>query len=306
MNDTTLYEKAFRSMPHGLLVLNAENRVVLWNDWLIMKTHIPESDAIGKTLAELFPTMNCVRLNWALEQLFDFKAPQIISQMLNQYLIPIALEKNTNMNIEYMQQHVEILPLEKSADLFALIVIQDVTGVVHQRNVLMQMGKKFENQTYHDPLTGAYNRRFLLSCLEKLVSWSQRHHAEIGCLMMDIDHFKKINDEFGHEKGDEVIVFFNDIVRKVVRPSDILIRYGGEEFLLLTPSATQAMMITVSKRILANFEKESIGSFGIHITCSVGVAVWNPNENVPPIKLIERADKALYKAKNNGRNRVEW
>lgn len=156
MNYAILYEKAFRSMPLGLLVLNAEYRVVLWNDWLIMKTHITESDAIGKTLEALFPTMNTARFNCALEQLFDFKAPQIISQILNQYLIPIELEKNSNMNFEYMQQHVEILPIEDGADLFALIIIQDLTSVVHQRNVLMQMGKKFEDQTYHDPLTGVF------------------------------------------------------------------------------------------------------------------------------------------------------
>src|SRR3990167_4708557 len=128
-------------------------------------------------------------------------------------------------------------------NLFALIIIQDLTSVVHQRNVLMQMGKKFEDQTYHDPLTGVYNRRFLSGHFEKLISWSRCNNAEIGCVMMDIDHFKKINDEFGHEKGDEVIVFFIQMLRKVVRPSDVLIRYGGEEFLLLIPNATQEMMI---------------------------------------------------------------
>src|SRR3990167_11207192 len=208
MNYATLYEKAFHSMPLGLLVLNAEYRIVSWNDWLIMKTHIAKSDAIGKTLLELFPKMNCVRLNWALEQFFDFKAPQIMSQILNQYLIPIALETNTNMNLDYMQQHVEILPLEDNVDLFALIMIQDVSYATHQRNVLMQMGKKFEDQTYHDPLTDVYNRSFLSGYFEKLISWSKHNNAEIGCVMMDIDHFKKINDQFGHEKGDEVIIFF--------------------------------------------------------------------------------------------------
>lgn len=302
-----MYEKAFHSMPLGQLVLNAEYRIVLWNDWLIMKTHISESDAIGKTLVELFPKMNCDRFNCALEQLFDFKAPQIISQILNQYLIPIEIEKKSNMNFKYMQQHVEILPLEEGADLFALIVIQDLTSFVHQRNVLMRMGKKFEDQTYHDPLTGIYNRRFLSSYLEKLMSWSKRNDAEIGCVMMDIDHFKKINDQFGHEKGDEVIVFFINMLRKVVRPSDVLVRYGGEEFLLIISNATQEMMIAVSERILANFEKASTESVGISVTCSAGVAVWKPNENrLSPIKFIECADVALYKAKNNGRNRVEW
>lgn len=307
MNYPALYEKAFNNVPLGLLVLNAEKRVVLWNDWLILKTHISESDAIGKTLIELFPKMNCARFDCALEQLFGFKAPQIISQILNQYLIPIELEKKSHVNFKYMQQHVEILPLEMGSDLFALIVIQDLTSVAHQRNVLMQMGKKFEDQTYHDPLTGVYNRRFLSSYLEKLISWSKHNNAEIGCVMMDIDFFKKINDQFGHEKGDEVIIFFITLLRKVVRPSDVLVRYGGEEFLLIISNATQEMMIAVSERILANFEKESAGSVGIQVTCSAGVAVWQPNENqLSFAELIERADAALYKAKNNGRNRVEW
>lgn len=307
MNSAMLHEKAFHRLPLGLVLLDAAYQVVLWNDWLFEKTNIAEIYAIGKTLSELFPTMNTARFHSALEQLFNFKTPQIISQILNQYLIPISLEKNINMNLEYMQQHVEIFPVEEEGQLFALVMIQDVTHAVYQRNVLIQMGKKFEDQTYHDPLTGVYNRRFLQHYLEKLISFSKRHDAAIAYVMLDLDHFKKINDEYGHEKGDEVIVFFIKIIHQVIRLSDVVVRYGGEEFLLILPNTLSEMAVTVSKRILFYLETRSQQAVNQLVTCSAGVAIWQAGkDDLSPLELIDRADKALYKAKNNGRNRVEF
>lgn len=307
MNNAILYEKTFHSLPLGLAVLNAMHRVVSWNNWLFEKTNITEIDAIGKTLSELFPEMNAVRFHFALEHLFLFKTPQIISQIFNHYLIPITLEKNINMNFNYMQQHVEILPMEEGGILFALVIIQDVTPVVHQRNVLIQMGKKFEDQTYHDPLTGVYNRRFLQHSLKKLISFSKRHDASIAYVMLDIDHFKKINDECGHEKGDEVIVFFIDVIHQVIRLSDIVVRYGGEEFLLILPNTLLETAMMVSNRILGYLEERSLQAVNCVVTCSAGVTIWQAdNDDLSPMELIDRADKALYKAKNNGRNRVEY
>lgn len=307
MNNAILYEKIFHRLPLGLVVLNPMHHIVSWNNWLFEKTNITEIDAIGKTLSELFPEMNTVRFHFALEHVFLFKTPQIISQIFNHYLIPISLEKNINMNLNYMQQHVEILPMEEGGKLFALVIIQDVTPVVHQRNVLIRMGKKFEDQTYHDPLTGVYNRRFLQLAHKKLISFSKRHNAAIAYVMLDIDHFKKINDEYGHEKGDEVIVFFIDVIHQVIRLSDIVVRYGGEEFLLILPNTLLEAAMTVSNRILCYLEERSLQAVNYVVTCSAGVAIWPAdNDDLSPVELIDRADKALYKAKNNGRNRVEY
>lgn len=305
----TMYENAFASIPLGLIILNSQYQIKAWNDWMESKTKISRSQAVGKTLPMLFPEANYNRFQWALEQLFDFAAPQILSQILNHYLIPISLGENAYTQLPLMQQHVEMLPVGDDGDeRLALIVIEDVTYNVHQRNVLMQMGKKFEEETYHDALTGVYNRRFLWGYLDKLIEWSKRESLSIGCVMFDLDYFKKINDQYGHDMGDQVITFFVNHVTKMIRPNDVFVRYGGEEFILLVSDVQLNYLIELCNRILSEFEKKShVLIANVKLTCSAGIALWEPvKPYLSANQLIEGADKALYQAKKSGRNCVRF
>jgi diguanylate cyclase (GGDEF)-like protein len=155
-----------------------------------------------------------------------------------------------------------------------------------------------------DDLTRAYNYRVLGPRLGEEVSRAGRYGEPLSVLMMDLDHFKLVNDRYGHAVGDEVLRGFVDRVRTEVRQPDVLIRRGGEEFLLVMPSTSESDAQKVAERIRASVGSRPIETEGgsVDLTVSIGVATWTPGEG--PSALEARADAALYRAKNRGRDRV--
>ena len=145
-----LYKASFLNMPLGLFIIDKDKHILSWNDWLSSKTKYSADDVIGKRLNSLFQEVDHQRFDWAVEQTLSYKSPQFLSQILNSYLIPIEIEDDTYDAIEYMQQDIEILPLQNLEDNFALVIIKDVTSEVHQKNVLMKMGYKLEEESLRD------------------------------------------------------------------------------------------------------------------------------------------------------------
>lgn len=157
-----------------------------------------------------------------------------------------------------------------------------------------------------DPLTGLYNRRFGLERLSQDFSRSVRSKEPLGAVLFDIDHFKAVNDTYGHEAGDEVLKSVADAVKAVLREGDTLMRYGGEEFLAILPGAGEADVGQLGERIRRVVESTTVmfGQQRISVTTSLG-AVSFPSVNVTDMDdLIRQADTAMYEAKNAGRNRL--
>jgi diguanylate cyclase (GGDEF)-like protein len=156
-----------------------------------------------------------------------------------------------------------------------------------------------------DGLTGLFNRRAFMSRLAESVAYRDRHGTELTLLMLDADHFKRINDEFGHPVGDRVLRVISDTIRTCMRGSDFAGRYGGEEFAIVLPhTGTQGGRV-VAERIRNACESTAIpaGARTVVVTVSIGgAAAWNGAKR--PEDLILRADQALYEAKRTGRNRV--
>jgi two-component system cell cycle response regulator len=158
----------------------------------------------------------------------------------------------------------------------------------------------------NDPLTGLYNRRFGLSRLSEEFSRSVRTKIPLGILMFDIDHFKKVNDTYGHAVGDRVLVNVAKISTMACRKGDFVIRYGGEEFIMILPGAGREDCLFIAERVRHMVEESivQIGQTSIKVTVSVG-AVSYPEFSVDnEHDLTEAADKALYRAKEQGRNVV--
>lgn len=157
----------------------------------------------------------------------------------------------------------------------------------------------------HDELTGVYNRRYLLEMLHHEKNRTDRGGAGFCVCMLDLDHFKRINDTYGHPVGDEVLKTFADTVQPLLRSTDFFARYGGEEFILFLPQTSLEMAQHCIKRIQESLAEATFAGLpsGACVTASIGVAQYYLQETVPA--LIERADKALYRAKQNGRNRME-
>lgn len=158
-----------------------------------------------------------------------------------------------------------------------------------------------------DVLTGLYNRWYVIEKLESEINRSLRHGSPMSILMLDIDHFKRINDTWGHAAGDQVLQAVGKLLRDSCRVYDVPGRYGGEEFCILLPETRLGNTSTVAERIRGRLEATELqcGDGRTVVTASIGVAGLDGDGVVSPASLIERADRALYSAKNHGRNRVE-
>jgi len=157
-----------------------------------------------------------------------------------------------------------------------------------------------------DPLTGLYNRRTILDLLEEELNRRHRHKHPLSFLMMDLDHFKNINDQWGHPAGDEVIVSFASKCRSVMREYDKMGRFGGEEFVMILPETGMPDAMLVAERIRkvtsAMVVRPKPGSATIPVTVSIGATTVADGDNAESV--LARADEAMYEAKEAGRNRV--
>ncbi|HFD2272945.1 TPA: diguanylate cyclase [Legionella pneumophila] len=170
----------------------------------------------------------------------------------------------------------------------------------------VRLRENLRYQSIRDPLTGLYNRRYLEDFLFKQLHQAERTKASFAILMLDLDHFKKINDTFGHDAGDLVLKELGQILNNDIRLGDIAARYGGEEFVLLLYdiNAQAAKMKAENLRSAISNLQVKYGAQPVgQITASIGISVY-PDDAKSPAEVIEAADKALYQAKNKGRNKV--
>lgn len=162
-------------------------------------------------------------------------------------------------------------------------------------------------QSLTDPLTGIWNRRAILEFLDVELERFHRHHGKLAVLSLDLDHFKKVNDGWGHLVGDAVLRRFTEVCRAQLRKSDRFGRAGGEEFLVVVPDGSLGDALQLGERLREAVAAMRIepgeGRPALSVTVSIGVAAAHRKEGATD--LIQRADRALYKAKANGRNRVE-
>jgi diguanylate cyclase (GGDEF)-like protein len=156
-----------------------------------------------------------------------------------------------------------------------------------------------------DSQTLAYNRRWLLPRLREEMEHARRQGEPLSLLLIDLDHFKRVNDEHGHPTGDAVLRAFADTVRDCVRGADVLFRRGGEEFVLIMPTTDEQQATTVAERLRGRLDRAPLtvrGNLLLVQTASIGVACWDGGESAEALE--ERADLAMYEAKRHGRNRV--
>ncbi|MFM8296170.1 MAG: diguanylate cyclase, partial [Microcystaceae cyanobacterium] len=170
----------------------------------------------------------------------------------------------------------------------------------------LKLREQLQEQSLHDPLTRLFNRRYLEQFLTKEIARAKRHRHSIGVLMMDIDHFKNVNDSFGHEVGDQVLTTIGTLLKDHIRVSDVVCRYGGEEMTVILPETSLPdayQKAEFLRQAIAKLRIEYSGQILDSITASVGVACY-PDQGEELHQLIHAADKALYHAKAAGRNQV--
>lgn len=186
---------------------------------------------------------------------------------------------------------------------YTMILVSSVSFLLMQKERADHLAQQLASR---DPLTGAFNRRTFVELSEKQLARARRLDAPLSIVLLDVDHFKSVNDRHGHLVGDGVLRRFADVVRDLLRQEDVFARYGGEEFCLLLPDVPGPGAVALAGRIRKAVAKESFVVDGIEIplTLSAGVAARIDEGPEGLNALIARADEALYMAKNRGRNRV--
>ncbi len=197
--------------------------------------------------------------------------------------------------------------IELNARIYAALRTKALQDELRQKNrQLEDLLKQVEIMAITDHLTGVYNRRRLVTIMEKEFKRVTRYKTPITCLLIDIDHFKRINDMFGHHTGDTVLKEIAQIISGTAREIDTVARWGGEEFIVLLPQTKKEDALQPALRILTAISEHKFqGISDEQITVSIGVASAPEPSIDTEDKLIQASDFALYEAKKNGRNRVE-
>lgn len=181
--------------------------------------------------------------------------------------------------------------------------LANMTRELNKKNIALEKANATINKLLRsDALTGIANRLYFQEYYQKVHAYAVRHHSPLSLVMTDLDHFKAVNDQYGHQAGDQVLVEFAKLLQVNCREEDLPVRYGGEEFCVLLVAADAEQAYGQAERMRSQVEAATIGELQLKITASFGVATLMEGEDLD--HLLKRADDALYQAKTAGRNRV--
>lgn len=295
-----IFSQIFETINTGLVVLDKEMTVQHWNRWMALHSEVSSHEITGKNLFDFFPELNRPHFLRNCRSVFAFGHFCFFSQKLHQYLFPMQPTGSLTEQFPYMQQSCTMGPLRNDQGEIELLYlsVQDVTEVVSYQKKLVHM-----NQIDH--LTGVYNRNFMETQLQKELVRCQRFKHELSLLMIDIDLFKNINDNYGHQCGDYALKKITERISDNIRKTDFLIRYGGDEFccILTETPAYSANQVAEQLRQAICSEPFEFKDSRFQTTISLGVASLDSND-VDVESLLRKADTALYEAKKSGRNTV--
>jgi len=187
-----------------------------------------------------------------------------------------------------------------------VVILTDITAQKHAKKELKLLNSRLKHEATHDPLTGAPNRRAVLDSLVNEFDRSKRKNSTLSIGLCDLDHFKHVNDKYGHQVGDDVLCCFVKTVQSILRPYDLVGRYGGEEFLLIVPESIGSVEEGIYERIRAKIADQKMATRSGEINITISIGVTNISEHETSDAMIAAADIALYKAKDNGRNQLAF
>ncbi len=297
---------ALNTMAEGVLVLDKRGQIVLANDALVLKLATTENKLIGRKASEIGlineHSNDPEKLPWLMAQAYGEK--QVKMRMRLEFSekrkllfsvnsVPIVDERGKNQGtINSFDDITEIE--EKNA-----LVAKMLKNLVEKQSDIERKNKELHHLATRDALTSCFNRRYLFDALAEHFERKDATQQEFCVIMLDIDHFKRINDTYGHGVGDSVIKGVCDIVRNKVRKDDIVARFGGEEFCVLLSEITPERALEIAEACRLAVEQATID--GVTLTSSFGVTSLSYGASTPN-ELILQADQALYHSKNNGRN----
>ena len=296
----------FNTVDNGIVILDEDLTIIAWNRWLEIFTKVSAKDIIGKNICDFFTYIDKKKLIRKIKSVLLTEHPSYYSVDPHRFLIDIPVNNIINKSYNSMQQNVTIVPynIKKRQ---VCIYIYDITALCETNMQLEKLNDELADISHRDPLTNLYNRRYFSDQINKVKTFAKRNGYPLSIILLDIDNFKIINDTYGHIVGDDVIIKVARSLEEELRNSDIVARFGGEEFVILLQNSDSATSFKVAEKIrhrLADLTiKSKLDSF--NFTTSFGLAQFNEKlDNDDIKKTIERADIALYQSKNAGKNQT--
>ena len=294
-----------QSIDVGLVVLNRECEIELWNSFMQNHSAMMPNEVMGKNLFELFPELPESWFKRKLESVFLLRNSAFTTWEQRPYLFRFKNYRPITGTAPYMYQNCTIMPLMGTqGDVKHIcVIIYDVTDNAVNKEGMKAANAKLQYLSRTDRLTELFNRGWWEECLNAEFLRYRRHPNPVSLVMFDIDHFKKINDNYGHPAGDEVIRQTARIVRETAREVDIPGRYGGEEFVVILHAADEQGATQFAERMRTRIEAQMVTheQHTIPYTISLGIAALVDDIDSPQ-DWVEAADQALYQAKRGGRN----
>lgn len=296
-----------QSIDVGVVVLDRDYRVQVWNSF--MENHSGKSahQVAQRSMLELFPEIDRTWFTQKMDTAIMLGTRVFTIWEQRPYLVRFNNYQPITGLVDHMYQNVTILPLRtvNTSTEHVCLIIYDVTNVAVNKLQLEAANAQLQELALHDGLTGLLNRRHWESCLEREFARHNRYSNPASLVLFDIDHFKKLNDTYGHQAGDEVIRQVARITREMVRDTDYAGRYGGEEFVVLLADTPLQGASQFAERLRKAIEQLQVSHEQLSLQCSVSVGVACIRTDMANHQaLIEAADKALYQAKSAGRNQV--
>lgn len=314
LSTTTLDEQVLKQINSqianqlntGVLVLDADFKIVIWNNFLQIHTDKIVENTLGQSIFSAFPELSERWLSRKLSSVLQLNTPSFCSWEQRHHLFELPHTRPITTDSEFMAQNCTFLPIDTdSKGKHICILIEDVTDVCHYQTQLQKTLAELAQISRIDGLTQIYNRRHWQEALEQEYAKSRRHDKKLSLIMLDLDHFKLLNDNYGHQGGDMVLIEVSALISSLLRVEDVFGRYGGEEFAVILPETDLSGAIELAQRICNSIAvkvltyKDQV----IRVTVSLGVAQLSA-EYVNYEELITQADSALYLAKAQGRNQV--
>ena len=289
------------NINEGIVILNDELKVCLWNNYMESITGIGNKHALNNSIYEILPSLNRNYFVKAMNDSVNDHGKMFFSAAMHKDMI----NSKRNFNLQ-------MSGFENDGSKFLLLEFIDVTNqfiqikrlkdfVSELYNVnreLKEKEKVIKNLAYYDKMTGVANRTLFYELAEKFLNNAKRNNALLGLMFIDVDKFKSINDTYGHEVGDQVLIRVAKILSEATRKNDIVARHGGDEFLILLPNMKNINNYEgIVSRIINNKNKAvNFNGHEIRISLSIGISFY-PNDADSIDKLIVKADKAMYTAK---------
>ena len=296
---------ALNSLAEGILVLNAQEEVVLANHAFQVASGKTADDLMGRRASELPFQKRGASAN----VLFPWQQTQKQMEPVRGKLLgygegdttfsvssaPILNDQGESRGVLASFEDVTLLEKKKNE-------LGELVKHLHQSSAEIQrQNRELEQLANHDPLTNCRNRRSFFELFESLWATANRYEMPLSAIMVDIDHFKSINDDFGHSVGDEVLQKVASTLQSSLREPDVLCRYGGEEFAILLPQTDLDRAVLVGEKLRAAVARIQIPN--LKLTASFGVSALSESPKDPQ-DMLDQADQCLYAAKRMGRNRV--